>query len=136
MASLKYGVILSSAAAGLFYGVLTIFGIIHGVEHYFMAGLLTVVIALVVVYAKQAPIRNGFVSGLVAMLTVAWSQATFLSTYFSNNPGYAEFEMPWDFNPRLYTFLVAPFGALVVGLVVALLSLLLVAISEKLNDRS
>ncbi|SIN63682.1 hypothetical protein SAMN02745824_1275 [Parasphingorhabdus marina DSM 22363] len=122
MNNISRTIIQASALGGAIYAGLTIFAIIHGFEYYVMGMLLAAVLMLVLRHTPGSAFRNGFVGGFTAILTAVWVQALFLPLYFQNNPEYAVSEVPWGLSARSFTFLTAPLGALVAGLVLAMLA--------------
>ncbi len=125
MHNINRTIIWASAFGGGVYAALTIFAVIHGFEYHVMGLLLTAVLLLVLRCASESPFRNAFAGGFTTILTAVWGQALFLPLYFRNNPGYANFEVPWGLSARYFTFLTAPLGAVVIGLALALLTVVL-----------
>lgn len=136
MYNISRTIIWTSVIGGGVYAALTIFAVIHGIEYYVMGAFLTAVLLLVLRCTIGSPFMNAFAGGFASILTAVWGQALFLPLYFRNNPGYANFEVPWGLSARNFTFLTAPFGAAVVGLVLALLAAVLARLILKSKPRS
>jgi len=105
--------------SGLFYAAVTVFGWVHGFEHWVALVLIGGVGKIAALLAPQAPLRNAFAAGFLAALLALMLQAMFMSVYFANNPGYANVEIPLGLSARQYTLLFAPLGGLVAALLAA-----------------
>lgn len=111
--------ILALAPIGFVFAGLTIAGLIPGVQatQRTALGLLAVVGLVAGLRAPGRAFRHGLVAGFVVGLAAIWTQALFLDTYFVNNPGYAEIEIPFGLSPRLATFILGPINAVLAGLI-------------------
>ena len=128
---LAWGFILPvSGVAGVLYAVLTIFGWIHGWEGRVALAILLAVAALAAGRAPSRPVLHGFVSGFLAGLLAIELQAAFLPFYFTNNPEYAQIEIPFGLPARLATAVFAPIHAALAGLLTAGAAWILLAVGR------
>lgn len=118
--------VLTLAALGLVYAALTIAGALPGVRatQWTALGLLGIIGGVAGRRAPTRPGRHGLVAGFAAGLVAIWTQALLLDTYFANNPGYADIEIPFGLPPRLATFLLGPLNAILAGLIAGFVALL------------
>ena len=116
-------IIFALALPGLFFGVATIFAVIHGREHFVALATLATIGAVAAVLAPDAALRIAFASGFLAALIAVWLQGAFLDLYFDNNPDYRMDVGPFGLNIRLFVFVMSPVGAMIAGGVSALTAL-------------
>lgn len=118
--------VLALAPIGLVFAALTIAGSIPGVQatQRTALGLLAIVGVIAGLRAPGRPFLHGLVAGFIVGLAAIWTQAMFLDTYFANNPGYADIEIPFGLSPRLATFLLGPINAFIAGVIAGLVALL------------
>ena len=112
---LNWRAILATAPLGLLFGVLTVMGVIPdaaGTQRLALVflGVLGVAVGLRV---PDRPFLHGLVAGFVAGLIAIEIQAIFLTTYFANNPQWANLEMPFGWPPRVVTAVLGPLNAVV-----------------------
>lgn len=108
-----------AAGIGVLYSSLTISGWINAMEGWVALALIGAMSVVVVWMVPQRPVRNGFFAGFLAALIAIELQALFLPLYFSNNPGYADIDIPFGLSARLATALFAPLNAVLAGVLTA-----------------
>lgn len=104
------------ALAGPLFGAATIFALIQGLEHYVALAVILLIGVGSAVMARRAAMWTAFAAGFLAALSAVTLQAIFIDTYFANNPAYAEIAVPLGFSAAAWTFLLAPVGGLVMGM--------------------
>ncbi len=121
---LNWRLILSVASLGLVFAFLTIFAWLPDKSSTFIAGWALVgTIGLAVgLGAPVRPFRHGLLAGFLAGLVAVETQALFLATFFSNNPQYADIEIPFGWPPRVATAVLGPVNAVVAGLITGALA--------------
>lgn len=122
MKRIKWSLVVAGATTGIVYAALTIIALIAGYEKSVALALIAGIGLGAGLFSPGAPIRNAFVAGFVAGILAILTQAVFLSTYFANNPAYAELPIPFGLDPQLYTFLSSPAGGLIVGALACLVA--------------
>ena len=121
--------VLIQILLGMAYAAATVFGVAHGYEISIVIALAVISAVLSVAIPPKAPLLNSFIGSCLSALTAVWLQALFLKTYFINNPGYIEIEIPFGLSARLATFILGPINAITYGLIVfALVAIYTVAI--------
>ena len=122
MSKIEWRRIFLVSLSGLVFAGLTIFALVQGREHWVA---LLILIGIATSMAKQVPLapkRNAFVAGFLTALIAVWTQAAFLPLYFEYNPSYRVLEIPFGLSPQAYTVLFAPIGALLAGILAALVA--------------
>ncbi len=122
MSKIQWRLVLTISLSGLVFAGLTIFAVISGSEHWVGLLILAGVAVSMARLAPAAPRLNAFAAGFVTTLCAVWTQAIFLPLYFENNPSYRLLEIPLGLSPLAWTVLSAPVGALVAGMLAALLA--------------
>ena len=119
---MNWRVILALTPLGLLFAVLTITGWIHGLERQFWLGVVALAAVVVSIRVSSRTVLHGLVAGFLLALVAIELQALFLPTYFSNNPGYADIEIPFGLSARFATVVLGPINAVLAGVVCAILT--------------
>ena len=120
----NWRLVLGLASLGLVFAVLTISGTLPGQDATMWAalGMLVIIGIVIALRAPARPLLHGFAAGFLAGLVAVETQALFLTTYFANNPQYAEIEIPFGWPPRLATAVLGPLNAALAGVITGVLA--------------
>jgi len=121
---LSWPLLLASASSGFVFAVLSIAGLLPDVastQRVALALLGTIGVA-VGLKAPDRPLLHGLAGGFLAGLVAVELQALFLTTYFANNPEFADIEMPFGWPPRVVTAVLGPLNAVLAAVVSGLVA--------------
>ncbi len=112
-------------------GILSVFGLSAGFEHYFF--LAAILSAVIVLGRNQHSnlFQTSLIMGVLIAAATGIPQALFMDTYFQNNPDYVDLGNSLPLNPRTYTFVMIPVFGAAIGLVITGLTWLLVRILKR-----
>jgi hypothetical protein len=130
---MNWPLILVLSLFGILMGLLSLFGLTHGIEW-----ILWLIIAVIsaAVLAKKVQTRlfvSGFLVGVCDGVFNSIIQSLFFGTYLLNNPQVAEQidQIPAGIDGRFFSLLAGPFIGLIFGLVVGLLAVIARKVTNK-----
>lgn len=102
---------------GLSYGLLTVYALISGSEHYVLPALLLILVVrrIKLSFADRRIFLRGFVDGALLVLSALWTQVLLMPLYLQNNPDYSNTELPFQLSESLFTLAFSPIGAVISG---------------------
>jgi hypothetical protein len=123
---MNWKLILSLSGFGLVMGILSLFGLLSGIEGWVWLAIGVFCAGWMGTQLAERRFLHGFLVGLIGGGVAPVIQTIFFSTYVANNPEFtqAAAQLPPGFPLRLVAVIAIPIGGLLSGVVLGLLTML------------